>query len=239
MIEVDRGRRRRGGRRFGRRPPRRIPAVAAAASVPIGEQDGGREASEAVFMDERIRRDVGCSMSTPSPNPRRRIVRTTRSDSATVPGACRTTCGGRSPAAAGRAAERQQGLDEGRAGLAISAIRRFGPDAMTRRRDDRRSFDRVGDVLVTADETRSQADNRELCLSRLKAVITAATTRPKVRKKTSRAAAPRNAASRRSGSRARKAAAELEARRLIGRGFSSRPHHTGTPLAAGEGVCVA
>ena len=42
----------------------------------------------------------------------------------------------------------------------------------------------AGDVLVTADDTRSQADNRELCLARLVSIITAATTRPKKRKKT-------------------------------------------------------
>jgi len=69
--------------------------------------------------------------------------------------------------------------------LAISAIRRFGPDAMTRLETTAgRYLTGSGDILVTADETRSQADNRELCLSRLKAVVTAATTRPKTRKKT-------------------------------------------------------
>jgi ribosome-associated protein len=69
--------------------------------------------------------------------------------------------------------------------LAITAIRRFGPDDRARLETTAGRFlTAAGDILVTADETRSQADNRELCLSRLKAVVTAATTRPKQRKKT-------------------------------------------------------
>jgi len=69
--------------------------------------------------------------------------------------------------------------------LAISAIRRFGPDDRARLETTAGRFlTAAGDLLVTADETRSQADNRELCLTRLKGIITAATTRPKHRKKT-------------------------------------------------------
>ncbi len=69
--------------------------------------------------------------------------------------------------------------------LAITAIRRFGPDDRSRLETTAGRFlTAAGDILVTADETRSQADNRELCVSRLKAVVTAATTRPKQRKKT-------------------------------------------------------
>ena len=64
-------------------------------------------------------------------------------------------------------------------------IRRFGPDDLQRLRTTAGRFlTAAGHILVTADETRSQADNRELCLTRLKSIITAATTRPKVRKKT-------------------------------------------------------
>lgn len=69
--------------------------------------------------------------------------------------------------------------------LSRSKIRRFGPDDLQRlRTTGGRFLTAAGDILVTADETRSQADNRELCLTRLKSIITAATTRPKVRKKT-------------------------------------------------------
>ena len=69
--------------------------------------------------------------------------------------------------------------------LAISSLRRFGPDDRTRLETTAGRFlTAAGDLLVTADETRSQADNRDICLKRLKSIITAATTRPKVRKKT-------------------------------------------------------
>ncbi len=69
--------------------------------------------------------------------------------------------------------------------LAISSLRRFGSDDRNRLETTAGRFlTASGDILITADETRSQADNREICLSRLKSIITAATTRPKVRKKT-------------------------------------------------------
>ena len=69
--------------------------------------------------------------------------------------------------------------------LAISSLRRFGPDDRARLETTAGRFlTAAGDILVTADETRSQADNRNICLTRLKSIITAATTRPKVRKKT-------------------------------------------------------
>ena len=69
--------------------------------------------------------------------------------------------------------------------MALSSIRRFGPDARARLETTAGRFlTAAGDVLVTADDTRSQADNRELCLARLVSIITAATTRPKKRKKT-------------------------------------------------------
>lgn len=69
--------------------------------------------------------------------------------------------------------------------LALSSLRRFGPDDRARLETTAGRFlTASGEILVTADETRSQADNRELCLSRLKSIVTAATTRPKVRKKT-------------------------------------------------------
>lgn len=69
--------------------------------------------------------------------------------------------------------------------LSLSAVRRFGPDDRARLESTAGRFlTSAGDILVTADETRSQADNRALCLTRLKAIITTATTRPKTRKKT-------------------------------------------------------
>ena len=67
----------------------------------------------------------------------------------------------------------------------LSALRRFGPDDGDRLEATAGRFlTAAGDILVTADETRSQADNRELCLARLKSIVTTATTRPKVRRKT-------------------------------------------------------
>ncbi|MEE2973196.1 MAG: alternative ribosome rescue aminoacyl-tRNA hydrolase ArfB [Planctomycetota bacterium] len=69
--------------------------------------------------------------------------------------------------------------------VAIASLRRFGPDDRARLETTAGRFlTGSGDLLVTADETRSQADNRELCLTRLKSIVTAATTRPKIRKKT-------------------------------------------------------
>ena len=42
----------------------------------------------------------------------------------------------------------------------------------------------ANEILITSDETRSQLDNREICLTRLKSLIEAATTPPKTRRKT-------------------------------------------------------
>lgn len=69
--------------------------------------------------------------------------------------------------------------------VTISNLRRFGHDDLQRLRTTAGRFiTSGGEIVITADETRSQADNRERCLSRLKSIVTAATTRPKVRKKT-------------------------------------------------------
>jgi ribosome-associated protein len=40
------------------------------------------------------------------------------------------------------------------------------------------------EIVVVCDETRSQLDNRERCIEKLKSLIEAATTRPKARRKT-------------------------------------------------------
>lgn len=41
-----------------------------------------------------------------------------------------------------------------------------------------------GEIIVVCDETRSQLDNRERCIEKLKGLIEVATTRPKARRKT-------------------------------------------------------
>ena len=47
-----------------------------------------------------------------------------------------------------------------------------------------RFITQAGEIRIASDETRSQGTNREKCLSRLRNIIEAATTRPKTRRKT-------------------------------------------------------
>ena len=67
----------------------------------------------------------------------------------------------------------------------VTDLRRFGADDLERLRSiGGRFLTAAGELIITSEETRSQLDNREAALSRLKALITAATTRPKTRRKT-------------------------------------------------------
>ncbi|MCH2160667.1 MAG: aminoacyl-tRNA hydrolase [Phycisphaerales bacterium] len=67
----------------------------------------------------------------------------------------------------------------------VSDLRRFGADDLERLRSiGGRFLTAAGELIITSEETRSQLDNREAALARLKALVTAATTRPKTRRKT-------------------------------------------------------
>ena len=67
----------------------------------------------------------------------------------------------------------------------IALLRNFQPQDEERLRlNAGRFLTNAGEILIASDETRSQLDNREICLARLKAILTAAKTIPKVRRKT-------------------------------------------------------
>jgi|GEM_PF-41260 ribosome-associated protein len=69
--------------------------------------------------------------------------------------------------------------------LALAAIRNFRPEHFERLRSIAgRYLTASEEILITADDTSSQLDNRAACLARLRSVVEAATTRPKTRKKT-------------------------------------------------------
>jgi ribosome-associated protein len=69
--------------------------------------------------------------------------------------------------------------------VALASLRNFRPEHRTRLRSIAgRYLTAAEEILITADDTRSQLDNRAACLARLRSVVEAATTRPKTRKKT-------------------------------------------------------
>ncbi|RPG22791.1 MAG: aminoacyl-tRNA hydrolase [Phycisphaera sp. TMED9] len=69
--------------------------------------------------------------------------------------------------------------------LSLSALRNFRPEHRERLRSIAgRYLTAAEEILITADDNRSQLDNRAACLARLRSVVEAATTRPKTRKKT-------------------------------------------------------
>lgn len=69
--------------------------------------------------------------------------------------------------------------------IAISLLRNFTQEAEGRLRTNAARFvTSANEILITCEETRSQQENREICLLRLKSLIEAATTPPKVRRKT-------------------------------------------------------
>ena len=69
--------------------------------------------------------------------------------------------------------------------IRVTDLRRFGPDDLERLQSiGGRFLTAAGEIVITSEETRSQLENREAALARLKGLITAATTRPKIRRKT-------------------------------------------------------
>ena len=69
--------------------------------------------------------------------------------------------------------------------IRVTDLRRFGPDDLERLQSiGGRFLTAAGEIVITSEETRSQLENREAALARLKGLITAATTRPKTRRKT-------------------------------------------------------
>ena len=69
--------------------------------------------------------------------------------------------------------------------ISISHLRNFTSEDEKRLRTNAGRFvTSANEILITSDETRSQLDNREICLTRLKSLIEAATTPPKTRRKT-------------------------------------------------------